>query len=322
MSDINHPQQNLNPCNDKNPLPHRPNTEPLEYCERQPEEFDLDWLQECASNQKTGIGKHNLCDPHQAGKIVNDPHNPNKNTVYRYSKGLRGCDEAVMDLFREMVVIDENGQAHPVPIIWATQEKAVAAVVQDNVRKDNTLVVDRIKLPMLAITSSGLNFNQDRYTYHKAIDYIRDKNRNWKPGFTIKEKYERDTIFGVTRGIPVDVNYTLYAWTMYVEDMNQLLEQILTKFSPTAYIRVRGVSWEVVVKLDSIANNLDFEPGDQALRVIKFEFNLTAESYIPQPIVRRKAVLKTNIEIVDGMTESEITSVLAKLEEAVEELEC
>lgn len=322
MTDPNHPQKNFNECNDKSPLPHNPSTDPLEYCERSPEEFDLDWLQECVSNQKTGIGKHNLCDPQQAGKIINDPANPNRNTVYRYSKGLRGADEAMMDLFREMVVIDEDGKAHPVPIIWATQEKAVAAVVQENVRKDNSLVVDRIKLPMLAISSSGMNFNQDRYTYHKAVDYIRTEKRDWKPGFTIKEKYERDTIFGVTRGIPVDVNFTLYAWTMYIEDMNQLLEQILTKFSPTAYIRVRGVSWEVQVKLDSIANNLDFEPGDQALRVIKFEFNFTAETYIPQPIVRRKAVLKTNIDIVDGLTEEDVTSVLAKLEDAVKELEC
>jgi len=83
---------------------------------------------------------------------------------------------------------------------------------------------------------------------------------------------------------------------MYIEDMNQILEQILLKFSPVAYIRVRGVTWEIQCKLDSIANNLDTEPGDQAIRVIKFQFNITAETYISQPIARRKAVLKTNVE--------------------------
>ena len=50
--------------------------------------------------------------------------------------------------------------------------------------------------------------------------------------------------------------------------MNQILEQILLKFSPIAYIRVRGVPWETGVKLDSIANNLDVEPGDQNIRVV------------------------------------------------------
>jgi hypothetical protein len=56
--------------------------------------------------------------------------------------------------------------------------------------------------------------------------------------------------------------------------------------------------------------------------VIKFQFNITAETYIPQPIARRKAILKTKVELVDGMTEDEITQVMARLEEAVKELEC
>ena len=103
--------------------------------------------------------------------------------------------------------------------------------------------------------------------------------------------------------------------------MNQIVEQVLLKFSPIAYIRVRGVSWETGVKLDSIANNLDTEPGDQNVRVIKFVFNMTAESYIPQPIRREKAVLKMKTDFFNSIEPTEITDVLARLEVAVEELE-
>ena len=99
---------------------------------------DDGWLTDI-SNKKVGIGEQRLCDPMQTGQIVNDVEKPNRNVVYRYSKAIRGCDEAVMDLFRNIVVLDEDGKAHPVPIIWATQEKAVAAVLQQNVRKDNSL---------------------------------------------------------------------------------------------------------------------------------------------------------------------------------------
>jgi len=129
-------------------------------------------------------------------------------------------------------------------------------------------------------------------------------------------------VFGVARGLPVDISYTLIAWTLYLEDMNQILEQVFLKFSPIAYIRIRGVAWEVGVKLESVANNLETEPGDKQLRVIKFQFNIKAETYIPQPIVRRKAVLKTRVEFVDGMTEQDITRVIGRLEVAVKELEC
>ena len=283
---------------------------------------DMSWLEDATQN-KMGNGQEALCDPQQTGHIINEQglSAPNRNTVYRYAKSLRGTDEACLDLFRDIVVLDESGKAHQIPIIWATQEKAVAYILQENTRKDESLVVDRIRLPMLAINASGYQFNQNRYTYHKAIDYLRNHKNDWKPGFTTSERYERDTVFGVSRGIPIDVSYTLYAWTLYEEDMNQIVEQIVTKFSPIAYIRVRGISWEIGVKLDSIANNVNIEPGDKNVRVFKYQFSFTAESYVAQPIVRQKAVLKTQIEITDSPQEDQVTEVLGRLEQAVKELE-
>ena len=304
---------------------------PPDYCREDQETSDsqkdvsgreLSWLEESTQSKK-GAGQQALCDPMQTGHIINEQgmSPPNRNTVYRYAKSIRGTDEGVMDIFRDIVVIDEDGKAHNIPIIWGTQEKAVAAVLQSNVRKDESLVVDRIRLPMLAIHSSDYAFNQSRYVYHKAVDYLRTYKTGWKPGFTKKEKFDRDTIFGVAKGIPLDISYTMYAWTLYEEDMNQIVEQFITKFSPIAYIRVRGVPWEIGVKLDSIANNVDIEPGDQAIRVFKYQFGMTAETYVAQPLVRKKAVLKTRTEVVDSIKDDEISEVLLKLEDAVKELE-
>ena len=283
---------------------------------------DISWLED-ATQKKMGQGASALCDPQQTGHIINEQglSAPNRDAVYRYAKSIRGTDEACMDLFRDVIVIDESGKAHQIPIIWATQEKAVAYILQENTRKDESLVVDRIRLPMMAIHASNYNYNNNRYTYHKAIDYLRDHRENWKPGFTVSERYEKDTIFGVSRGIPIDIGYTLYVWTMYEEDMNQILTQIVTKFSPMAYIRVRGISWEIGVKLDSINNNVNIEPGDKQTRVFKYQFTFTAESFVAQPIVRKKAVLKTKIEITDSPNEEDITEVLSRLEQAVKELE-
>jgi len=320
-------QKNLNPCNEPGSIKDpnidaiQPNCNPEVSLKNVPGR-EMSWLIDEVSNQKKGFGQSALGDPMMTGHIINEQgmSPPNRNTLYRYSKSLRGSDEGVMDMFRDVVVIDEQGKAHNIPIIWATQEKAVAAILQENVRKDESLVVDRIKLPMLAIHASGYNFNQDRFIYHKAVDYLRTYKNNWKPGFTVKEKYERDTVFGVTRGIPVDINYTLFAWTLYEEDMRQILEQIIPKLSPMGYIRVRGISWEIGVKLNSISSNVDTEPGDKAVRVIKYQFEMTAETFVAQPIIRKKAVLKTKIEVVDNVTEDSISEVIARLEQAVEEL--
>ena len=170
---------------------------------------------------------------------------------------------------------------------------------------------------MLAISSTEYAIDPARYTYHQALNFLTTLP-GAKPSFTESERFERDTVFGVARGIPVNVGYTLYAWTMQLEDMNQVMEQILTKFSPVAYIKVRGVIWEVIVKLDSIANNLQTEPGDAALRVIKFQFGLTAQTYVNQPINRNKAILNTKIDFVNALNEEEITRVIKRIEESVE----
>jgi hypothetical protein len=273
-----------------------------------------DWLQDNFINN-LGNGSANNCDPMQAGKIVNEPASQlNENTIYRYSKALRGTDEGVMDLFRNIVVIDEDGKAVQVPIIWATQERAVAAILQKNVRKDETLVVDRIILPMMAISSTGYEFDTKRYTYHQAMSYV-DAYTGREPDKS--EKFSnRSTLFGIGRGIPINISYTMYVWTMQLEDMNQIFEQIVTKFSLVAYIKVRGVLQEVIVKLDSIASNLNTEPGDAAQRVIKFQFGLTAETFVPMPAKIYDSLIKVvKTDLVNSVDEDKITKVIAKIEE-------
>lgn len=322
---INHDQKSLQECNLKGPATLLNQDVPPLNCgddhspnKRRIIDSDLGLMDEC---NEIGIGASALCDPMQTGQIVQDLENPSRNVIYRYSKAIRGTNDAVQDLFRNVIVIDLDGKAWPVPIGYGTQERAVAVILQDNVRKDPSLVVDQIKLPYMSIFAKDYQFNMDRYTYHNATNYFRYLRPDLKPGNTVKEQYNRDTIFGFARGIPIDISYDLYVWTLYMGDMDQILEQVLTKFSPMAYIRVNGVPWEIGVKLNSIANNINVEPGDKKQRVIKFLFNFTAETYIPQPIVRKKAVLTQKIDIVDNVDEDKITDVYKRLEIAVKELE-
>lgn len=326
MSNSNHTSQNnLGGCNPKGSSSEINLDTAPPYCgpndtpnKRGLSDDSLEFLH--SAMQKTGFGARVDCDPMQRGQIINDPEKPERDVLYRYSRSIRGTDEAMLDMFGNVVVMDEDGKAWPIPCVLGPPEKAVAAIVQDNVRKDETLVVDRIKLPLMAISQTSIDYDFERYVYHKALNYF--PRPDGKPGLTVSEKYERDTVFGVARGIPINIGYTVTAWSMYREDMNQIIEQIYLKFSQAAYIRVKGVPWEIIVKLDSTANNMDLEPGDMAIRVIKYEFNMTVQTYIPQPIQRKKAVLKMKMDFVDGLTEDEITQVMARIEESVKELKC
>lgn len=278
---------------------------------RVPRNPPQDWNQR--KSRKMTLGQSGNCDPLMTGQIRNDPDNPNRDVIYRHSRSLRGANDAMVDLFRNIEVLDLDGKAHIVPITWATQERAVAAILQDNVRKDNSLVVDRIKLPTMAIWANGYSPDQSRFTYQKAMSFLPWLDPFGETGFTQREKFEQDTVFGVTRGIPVNINYTLYVWTLYQTDMDQIIESIMLKFSPVAYLHIRGVWWEVIVTLDSEGNNLDVEPGDNKLRVIKYQFNMTAKSYISQPITRIS--IPAPLSWAGGMTDQEIKYVIGELQD-------
>jgi len=283
--------------------------------------------------QREGLGEPNYCDPMTVGTIIEDldaPKQPSDRTViYRYSNGFRAIDEAVKKLFHNIKVIDDQGKVFGVPIIWGSQEKAVAAILQANVRKDNSGVVDRITLPAMSVYQTSQDFPKERYVYHMAMDYRRGINRvnncdqpignpMGSPSTAYKEVRENDTVLGYTRGVPVNLGYKLTIWTSFWEDMNQIMEQISTKFNThLAYIKVQGVTnWESVVKIDSVSSNLDTDPGEEK-RVFKYEISLTAESYIPQPVIKRKSVLKAKVEFTDGISENEIQRILSRIEEAV-----
>ncbi len=347
------PQKNLNDCAepsdeqrrnlDPHPVPCDTDKENFEACDGIESKFHNETIQQVLDSDsifKDGqLGQPIFCDPMQTGQIVDDPKTgelpPDKSVIYKYSRGLRAADMATQGLFERVNVIDDQGQVMRVPIIWGSQEKAVEVILSKNVRKDITGVVDRIVLPMMSIYTSSYDFARERYIYHKAIDYKRlhgqtsvDNKGNpvgsraGPPGLTHKERHSRDTVLGLARGIPIDLGYTLTIWTRFWEDMNQILEQITLKFSPVAYIRIQGVTnWETTVEIDGIANNLDMEPGDKNIRIFKFQVSLTTKTFIPQPIVRRKAVLKTKIDILDGISDDDIGCVLSKIENAVGELD-
>lgn len=343
MKDVNtekslvdcNPRDGINPDN-IDPVPKMCDDDCWPSQKRVPVQPPKDWNRRKTFN-KLGLGQHWLCDPIQTGQIINDLDTPNRDVIYRYSRSIRACDEAMLDTFRNVMVLDEQGKQHTVPIIWASQEKAVAAILQDNVRKDNSLVVDRIRLPIMAIWNSGMQFDQSRFTYQKAYSLLPWLSQDGKsPGFTKQEKYFKDTFFGVTRGIPVNISYTLYIWTLYEEDMNQILEQAFQKFSPVAYLQIKGIWWEVIVTLDSTTNNIDLEPGDAKVRVLKYQFNMTVKSYIAQPIYRLKKLPESICEERDPMeekdpneendrpdfmTDEEISNSIEELKKSVMELE-
>jgi len=323
-------EKQLNDCNDKSLDSPPVADKPSPFCDQTPpigqptgslRDVDFDNVDRDPP-KKIGIGASANCDPmQQLGWGLEMRGDPSRETINRYSQVLRGADEAIKDLFSDITVTDDNGAVHKVPIQVAPPEKAVAFIIQENVRKDPSFVVDRIRLPILSVYQADIAPDPKRYIYHKCINYFRNRRPDNKPGWTISEHgRDRDTVFGKAWGLPIDITYQLNVWTLYREDMNQIIEQIYLKFSPLAYIRIQDVNYETTVAINSIANNQQAEPGDKNIKVNKYQFNLTVQTYIPQPIVRKKAVLDVKIDILENNAD-EILDVIDKTEFSTDDKE-
>ncbi len=152
--------------------------------------------------------------------------------VFKYCKLLRKTDEAVKGLFDNLVVVTEEGDAHRVPCLWATHEKLATFVDQSNPTSEldlngkKKIVEDRIKLPIIGV-------------------------------------YSNDIMMSGSQPL---IMYTANIWTLFQEDMNQILEQVLLKFDNKKNCKLIG-----------IARNYSYGDSDYSLKVLKSSFSLTVE---------------------------------------------
>ena len=237
--------------------------------------------------------------------------------IFGYSKSIRNTNRAVLDLFSDVTILNEDdNKIYPIPIIWGTQEKAVIYAfgeqfINNPDRRDAGLV-DRIKLPMMALMGGDIPLAAGRYVYHEA-------KRKVSYG---QERKPFDVVYRISKGIPVDMSFTLTLWAKYYEHLMQMVEQIIQKFSPIAYINPEGIPWETPVKMTGSSNNVGSDVGDRQVRILKYVFNFIAESHIVQPIRRDKTIHKiTQRYVLMGdlaPSNSEIETVTEEIKEGEE----
>lgn len=84
----------------------------------------------------------------------------------KYSK-IRKTDEQVLNLFKEIEVVDDNGNSHKVPCIWADTARAAAYVCQAIKEEDNQ--TDKIRLPVISIYGDNISMNGSEPVIHYKV---------------------------------------------------------------------------------------------------------------------------------------------------------
>lgn len=88
--------------------------------------------------------------------------------AFNYAKFFRNCDVVTMDEFRNMVCVDDNGDAWKVPIIWANYE-----------RTERFLKTSGIRLPLINLYRGDVFFaGKIMAYYHLNIHCYYEEHMN------------------------------------------------------------------------------------------------------------------------------------------------
>ena len=81
---------------------------------------------------------------------------------------------------------------------------------------------------------------------------------------------------------PVTVQYNINIWAKYIEDMDQLSQQVRLRFNPSIQLRTK-FSKDSKAFLVSETNNFNFTVGDKEDRLVRKTFTVSVETYVRSP---------------------------------------
>ena len=192
---------------------------------------------------------------------------------YYYYKALRKTITQFLDIFNDIKIAryDANGNFKKyieVPLKFSPKEKVWYWL---NERKDDEI------LPIMSVSMVGVEYALERAT-----------NKNFTFNITCPE--EMAATGSVSRYLapsPFDISFQLNIWTLYLTDVDQILEQILPWFQPHIMIRIRleeiNTTFDAKVVFRSVSPEHEAEYSDEGRRVLKYVLDFSVQTLLFKP---------------------------------------
>ena len=170
-----------------------------------------------------------------------------------------------------------------VPLSYGSKEKYLTRITSDpNLNKSVATVVPRISFEL-----TGMSYDTSR----KQASTLQNFSANTSTG--IKTQYSP---------IPYNFDFSMSIYVRNTEDGTQILEQILPFFTPDFNVTVDFVpsmdqKYDMPVLLTSVANEVDYEGDMLSTRLIIWNLEFTAKSYIWPPVKSGKIIRQANTSI-------------------------
>lgn len=169
------------------------------------------------------------------------------------------------EIFGSLQVVKGDSTLRDVEMIYANPERAVAKIVES--RTTN--------LPLLSIQFDGLEVDSMR---RRPMEAIVDK-KFWDP------KAQRAVRYLALAPVAANISFSINIWGKYIEEVNQLTEQIVLKFRPNLPVDIKKD--EVYqAYLTQITDSMEQDMPDRKDRILKRVAKFEVQSYIPSKVFK------------------------------------
>lgn len=207
---------------------------------------------------------------------------------YFYYKALRKTIIQFLDLFNDLRVARYNKETGKiikmvnVPLKFAPKQKVWYWIKE---RKSDEL------LPIMAVQMN-------------TVDFVPERTTNKHHKLTKTTSISGGAVTRYLNPVPYNITFQLNIWSLYMVDIDMILEQILPFFAPDITMRVRipelDTNFEVKVVFQTAAQDITFEYADEDRRIIKWNLDFMAHAYLFQPIADSGIVKEVIAKIYDN----------------------
>ena len=132
-------------------------------------------------------------------------------------------------------------------------------------------------------------------TWLSTIDYASDRQVNTFYELCTSTDPETGTYEKFPHPTPYNFTYSMNIWSLYLSDIDQILEQILPFFAPHIFIRIRidelDIEYDIKVIFQSCTPELSLEMPDDQYRVVNYSLEFVAQAWLFKPAVEEGGLI-------------------------------
>lgn len=178
----------------------------------------------------------------------------------------------------KLAYIDDQANYKEVKLHHGRQERLIAKKFQEN----------NLILPYSTVYQSSVNEDEKRRRSWSVLSF----HKKWD------EETQRAQRVVSYPDVPVNIEYTLSIWSKYISHIDQLSAQLRSSFNPHKNLEIFDTN---ILKafLTSEEDISKTDVGDKEERLVRKNFTITIQGYIPSPkflLTNTGKIIHTNTE--------------------------